>query len=145
NHGRSQLPGCPDGTVNFCGARGPMQFLGNTWRRGTDPVPSGECPGEPGQSGARWFTGNPVGPPIAEGQESQGYATDGDGDGVANPWAWLDATHAAARMLQRNGVRDDPRAAVRAYNSKPSYIDAVLANAAEYRAVEERLLAEGRL
>ena len=145
NHGRSELPGCPYGTVNFCGARGPMQFLGNTWRNGTDPVPSGECPGQPGQSGERYFTGNPVGAPVAEGQEGQGYGTDGDGDGVADPWMWLDATHAAARMLQHHRVHDDPRAAVRAYNSKPSYIDAVMANAAEYRAVEVRLLAEGRL
>ena len=76
DHGRSELPGCPYGTVNFCGARGPMQFLGNTWRDGTDPVPSGECPGQPGQSGERWFTGDPVGAPVAEGQEGQARVDD---------------------------------------------------------------------
>jgi hypothetical protein len=139
DHGRSQLPGCPRGTANFCGARGPMQFLGNTWRRGTDSVPSGECPG------VGSFTADPTGPPIPSGQEGQGYATDGDGNGLANPWDWLDATHSAGRMLQRNGVKDNPRGALNAYNSSASYIDGVLGHAARYREVELDLLAAGRL
>src|SRR5262245_54314754 len=45
DHGRSRATGCPPHTANQCGARGPMQFLGNTWRSGTDTVPSGQCPG----------------------------------------------------------------------------------------------------
>src|SRR5918996_696627 len=68
NHGRSQLSGCnPPGTVNGAGATGPMQFLGATWRRGT---PSMTVP--------------VVGPPTRA--TIDGYAADGDGDGVADVW-----------------------------------------------------------
>ncbi|MGH9213339.1 MAG: lytic transglycosylase domain-containing protein [Acidimicrobiales bacterium] len=137
DHGRSQLPGCPRDTVNPCGARGPMQFLGNTWRSGTDPVPSGECPG------SSEFTGNSVGPPIPDGQESAGFATDGDGDRVADPWEWFDATHAAARHLLHNGLEDDPRRALRAYNDSDEYVEAVLETAEEYRRVTADLVRPG--
>jgi hypothetical protein len=131
NHGRSQLTGCIRGTANFCGARGPMQFLGNTWRRGTDDVPSGDCPG------SSLFTGDPIGPPIPKGREGQGYATDGDGDGVADPWEWRDATHAAARYLLENGLRDDLERAIRRYNNKTSYVNGVVENANRYRSQTE--------
>jgi peptidase M23-like protein len=126
NHGRSLLPGCPHGTANFCGARGPMQFLGNTWRAGTDTVPSGVC------LTPLAYTGNPIGPPIPEGQGG-GYATDGTGDGVADPWEWKDATHAAARMLVANGVKDNPERALRSYNDSASYVADVMADADDYR------------
>src|SRR5215213_1785720 len=66
DHGRNRDPGCnPHGTVNEAGATGPMQFLGPTWRAGTSlrAVPG-------------------VGPPTDT--IGEGYATDGDGDGMAD-------------------------------------------------------------
>jgi cell wall-associated NlpC family hydrolase len=115
DHGRSQAPGCnPPGTVNSAGATGPMQFLGSSWRSGTPPttVPS-------------------VGPPTAS--TSAGYATDGDGDGLADVWNPADAIAGAARLLRANGAPADYRGALFAYNPAGWYVDAVLAKAAEYR------------
>ncbi len=115
DHGRSQSPGCnPPGTVNPRGATGPMQFLGSTWRTGTAPM-----------------TVPPVGPPTAS--TSDGYATDGDGDGLADVRNPADAIFAAARLLAANGAPGDYRAALFAYNPSESYVNAVLAKADEYR------------
>src|SRR6266545_3873504 len=98
DHGRSQLAGCnPPGTVNGAGATGPMQFLGPTWRAGTSPM-----------------TVPAVGPPTASAAE--GYATDGDGDGLADVWNPADAIAAAARLLRTNGAPRDYRRALLAYN-----------------------------
>ncbi|MGH3450009.1 MAG: hypothetical protein ACRDQW_04635, partial [Haloechinothrix sp.] len=116
DHGRSRRPGChPPGTTNPAGARGYMQFLGSTWRRGL-----GQRELEPRTS-----------PPAPDGQ---GYATDGDNDGDADPWSWPDATHSAARYLIDLGVHDDPEAAVFGYNPSRTYVADVLALAATYRA-----------
>ena len=116
DHGRAQLPGCnPPETMNSAGARGYMQFIGSTWRRGL-----GQHELEPRSS-----------PPAADGA---GYATDGDGDGEADPWSWLDAAHSAARLLAANGISDDPRGAVWAYNHDDQYVEAVLQHAEAYRA-----------
>lgn len=123
NHGRGA---CQRGMVNECGARGPMQFLGNTWRAGTDPVRSG-CPGSSA------FTGNPIGPPVPDGQENQGYATDANGDGTADPWVFPDATHSAARMLVHNRVKENRAGALRKYNESDEYVNGVLADAEKYR------------
>src|SRR5581483_750478 len=72
-HGRSQASGCnPPGTVNGKGATGPMQFLGSTWRAGTAAM-----------------TVPAVGPPTTS--TAQGYASDGDGDDLANVWDPADA------------------------------------------------------
>ena len=119
NHGRSLLPGCnPPGSVNPAGATGPMQFLGPTWRAGT---PLGRVP--------------IAAPPTAT--TSEGYATDGDGDGVADVWDAADAIAGAARYLQANGAPGDERRAILAYNHAGWYVDAVLAQAAEYRALAD--------
>jgi len=92
DHGRSQAAGCnPPGTMNSAGATGPMQFLGSTWRAGTPPM-----------------TVPPPGPPAPDGA---GYATDGDGDGIANVWDPADAIAGAARLLRANGAPADYRAA----------------------------------
>src|SRR5919198_2194448 len=115
DHGRSRAAGCnPPGTVNSAGATGPMQFLGSTWRAGTPPM-----------------TVPAVGPPTAS--TVQGYATDGDGDGLADVWNPSDAIAGAARLLQGNGAPSDYRRALYAYNPAPWYVDAVLAKAVEYR------------
>jgi cell wall-associated NlpC family hydrolase len=115
DHGRSQAAGCnPPGTVNNKGATGPMQFLGSTWRAGTPPM-----------------TVPAVGPPTPS--TAQGYATDGDDDGLANVWDPADAIAAAARLLAANGAPGDYRQALFAYNPSTAYVDAVLAQADEYR------------
>lgn len=115
DHGRLQSPGCnPPGTVNRAGATGPMQFLGPTWRAGT---PLGAVP--------------VVGPPTST--TAEGYATDGDGDGLADVWNPADAIAAAARLLRANGAPADYRGAVFAYNPSATYVDRVLAKAEEYR------------
>ena len=98
DHGRSQAAGCnPPGTVNAKGATGPMQFLGSTWRAGTPPM-----------------TVPAIGAPTTS--TSDGYATDGDGDGVANVWDPADAIAGAARLLRANGAPADYRRALYAYN-----------------------------
>jgi D-alanyl-D-alanine carboxypeptidase-like protein/transglycosylase-like protein with SLT domain len=117
DHGRSQLEGCnPPGTVNVAGARGPMQFLGSTWRAGQDT-----------------FALDVAGPATAAGSEAQGYATDGNGDGVADPWDPADAIHAAARYLRRSGAPADYSQAIRAYNHSDAYVAQVLRWAETYR------------
>lgn len=116
DHGRSQAAGCnPPGSVNAKGATGPMQFLGSTWRAGTPPM-----------------TVPAVGPPTKS--TTQGYATDGDGDGLANVSDPADAIAAAARLLAANGAPADYRKALYAYNPDTAYVDAVLAQANDYRA-----------
>src|SRR5919204_4614136 len=91
DHGRSRASGCtPPGTVNSAGATGPMQFLGSTWRAGTPPM-----------------TVPAVGPPTAS--TVQGYATDGDGDGLADVWNAADAIAGAARLIRANGAPADYR------------------------------------
>lgn len=117
-HGTYQAPGCnPPHTVNHAGARGPMQFLGSTWRSYADQ-----------------HALDVSGPPIIDGLETQlGYATDGDNDGIADPWSWPDATHAAARYLVTHNIHANQRAALFAYNRSQAYVDAVLAAAHRYR------------
>jgi hypothetical protein len=115
DHGRSRLTGChPPGTVNYAGATGPMQFLGSTWRRGTPPM---AVP--------------PAGPPTRT--TVDGYAADGDGDGVADVWNPADAIAGAARLLRANGAPDDYGSAVFAYNRADWYVRRVFELAASYR------------
>src|ERR671931_696717 len=112
DHGRSRAAGCnPPGTVNSAGATGPMQFLGSTWRVGTPPksVPA-------------------VGPPTAS--TAQGYATDGDGDALADVWNPADAIAGAARLLRANGAPADYERALFAYNHADWYVREVIGIAA---------------
>ena len=104
DHGRFPAPGCnPPGTVNHAGARGPMQFLGSTWR-----------------ASAGRYDLDVAGPPT---DDERGYATDGDGNGIADPWNTYDAVHSAARFLVDLGGRDDPRRAAKGYNAGPANPD----------------------
>ena len=139
-HGTSTLPGCnadlraADGSrlTNPQGARGPMQFLGSTWR-----------------SSAGTMDPEVAGPPVPEG--GGGYATDGDGDGVADPWSWPDAAHAAARYLVALGAQEDPARAAfgyfngggAAFDSEHFYHRAVLAAAGSYRAAVPAVVGAG--
>ncbi|MGH9060901.1 MAG: lytic transglycosylase domain-containing protein, partial [Acidimicrobiales bacterium] len=113
--GRSLLAGCRPGTENGAGAQGPGQFLAPTWRRG---LAAGQLIG-PG----------PPSPSVAD-----GYATDGDGDGVADPWNPADAAASTARLLAANGAATgDVAGAVFAYNHDAGYVQRVLALAAAYQ------------
>jgi hypothetical protein len=115
DHGRSHLAGCnPPGTVNEVGATGPMQFLGPTWRHGT-PLKTVPSVGRPTSSAA------------------QGYADDGDGDGMADVWNTADAASGAARLLRANGAPTNYRRAVFAYNHADWYVREVFEIAGRYR------------
>ena len=117
DHGRYRAPGCwPPGTINHAGARGPMQFLGSTWR-----------------SSSGRYDLDVAGPPAPDGQ---GYGTDGDGDGVADPWNPFDAVHSAARYLVALGGRDDPRLAAKGYNAGPANRNPTAGEGYAARAVE---------
>src|SRR5262245_48199 len=96
------------------GTHRPMQFLGSTWRAGTPPM-----------------TVPAIGP--ATSTTNDGYATDGDGDGLADVWNPADAIAGAARLLAANGAPADYRRAIHAYNPAEWYVDAVLAQAKAYR------------
>ena len=65
-----------------------MQFLATTWRATATP---GSSP--------------PLGSPTTS--DSQGYASDANGDGLADIWNIDDATLAAARLLRANGAPVD--------------------------------------
>ena len=60
------------------------------------------------------------------------YATDGDGDGTADPYNASDAIHAAARYLQAAGAPDNWYDAIWAYNHADWYVEDVLAKAGCY-------------
>mgnify|MGYP002633898122 CR=1 FL=1 len=60
------------------------------------------------------------------------YATDGDGDGKADPYNPKDAIHAAARYLAAAGAPEDWYDAVWAYNHADWYVQDVLDKAACY-------------
>lgn len=97
NHGRSDLPGVKSGT-NYAGAAGPMQFLISTWG-GKARIPMSS--------------------------RFNGYASDGDGDGVGDVYNPADAILGAARMLKRNGAPENVRGALFVYNRAWWYVDQV--------------------
>ncbi|GGO67709.1 C40 family peptidase [Nonomuraea cavernae] len=97
DHGRSELPGVKSGT-NSSGAAGPMQFLISTW--------GGK---------AR----------IEMSSRFNGYASDGDGDGIGDVYNPADAILGAARMLKRNGAPEQVRRALFVYNRAWWYVDQV--------------------
>ncbi|KMK76549.1 lytic transglycosylase domain-containing protein [Alkalihalobacillus pseudalcaliphilus] len=56
-----------------------------------------------------------------------GYGVDGDGDGIADPFNIVDATHSAAKYLADHGARDgDYEKALFAYNQSQDYVDEVM-------------------
>ncbi|SDI80502.1 NlpC/P60 family protein [Nonomuraea jiangxiensis] len=104
DHGRSNLPGVKSGT-NYAGAAGPMQFLISTWG-GKARIPMSST--------------------------FNGYASDGDGDGVGDVYNPADAILGAAKMLRRNGAPEDVRRALFVYNRAWWYVDQVEEIARKY-------------
>jgi hypothetical protein len=64
------------------------------------------------------------------------YGTDGDGDGIADPYNYRDCIPAMGRYLMANGAPADMRRALFAYNHSWSYVDTVLAIGASYGYVD---------
>jgi murein DD-endopeptidase MepM/ murein hydrolase activator NlpD len=60
------------------------------------------------------------------------WGTDGDGDGIADPWNPDDAVHSAARYLAAANGRTDISRAIFAYNHAQWYVDDVLQLAAMF-------------
>jgi murein DD-endopeptidase MepM/ murein hydrolase activator NlpD len=60
------------------------------------------------------------------------WGTDGDGDGLADPWDPEDAVFAAARYLAATGASTDISRAIFAYNHAQWYVDEVLALASVF-------------
>jgi hypothetical protein len=91
------------------GERGPMQHLGHLWRVGHN---------DPDEAHVE-------GPPTPRNNDSTHVATDGDGDGIADPWNWYDAVASTARKLTlykqelaRMGTRfDTPEFLIGSYNA----------------------------
>ncbi|WP_327089487.1 bifunctional lytic transglycosylase/C40 family peptidase [Nonomuraea sp. NBC_01738] len=104
DHGRSNMAGIKSGT-NYAGAAGPMQFLISTWGgKAQIPIPS----------------------------KFNGYASDGDEDGVADVYNPADAILGAAKMLKKNGAPENVRRALFVYNRAWWYVDQVEAIAKKY-------------
>jgi hypothetical protein len=103
NQGRTMLPGVHSG-ANAFGAAGPMQI------------------GIGGASGNNWG-GAPVHPAS---EHVAGFATDGNGDGVASVYEPADAIAGAAKYLVAHGVQSDVSGAIFAYNHLTSYVQTVL-------------------
>jgi peptidoglycan DL-endopeptidase CwlO len=104
DHGRSTLPGVKSGT-NSAGAAGPMQFLISTW-------------------------GGKARIPVSS--QFNGYASDGDGDGIGDVYNPADAILGAAKMLKRNGAPENVRQALFVYNRAWWYVDQVEEIARKY-------------
>jgi cell wall-associated NlpC family hydrolase len=111
DHGRDPNPdsGVCSG-ANWAGAAGPMQI------------------GIGGKATNNW--GGP--PRHRANRHTDGYATDGNGDGWANVYDPADAIPAAASMLKSHGAPGDIRRALFAYNGATAYVDKVLAWADRY-------------
>jgi peptidoglycan DL-endopeptidase CwlO len=103
NQGRTSLPGVHSG-ANAFGAAGPMQI------------------GIGGASGNNWG-GAPVHPAS---EHVAGFATDGNGDGIASVYEPADAIAGAAKYLVAHGVQNNVSGAIFAYNHLNSYVQSVL-------------------
>jgi soluble lytic murein transglycosylase-like protein len=96
--------------TSSAGAVGWMQFMPDTWSKGAKAV-----------------DGRIVVPPTTD--DRQGYATDGDDDGVADTADPDDAIHSAARYLHASGAPGNWHDAIYAYNNSEDYVSTVLAYA----------------
>ncbi|WP_052807186.1 M23 family metallopeptidase [Risungbinella massiliensis] len=66
-------------------------------------------------------------------QKYNGYGTDGNGDGLCDPWNEVDAIYATAQYLAKNGAANgEIESAIRAYNHSDSYVQSVIQKASEF-------------
>ena len=103
--------------ISSANAVGHMQFMKLTW------------------VGNLYDTGNGQPPPdlditdLKVIQRGNGYGTDGDGDGKADPFNLADSIESAAKYLAKNGYATNPAKAIWHYNHAQWYVDKVLAEA----------------
>ena len=116
-HGRSDAPGVHSG-ANAAGAAGPMQF------------------GTGGLAGNTWG-GAPIHPAA---EQTGGYGSDGDHDGITVVYDPGDAIPSTAAFLKAHGAPRNIQAALFAYNHSSGYVTDVLGWAARYAASRTQVL-----
>ncbi|MDG5470406.1 lytic transglycosylase domain-containing protein [Jeotgalibacillus sp. ET6] len=104
--------------VSPVGAEGHMQFMPCTfvgWSHPTcEGLGEGDIPADEMKD-----------PAVIE--QYGGYGTDGNGDGIADPWDIEDAVYSAAHYLSKNGAADgDLERAIFTYNQSDEYVEDVL-------------------
>ncbi|RLQ92183.1 lytic transglycosylase domain-containing protein [Planomicrobium sp. Y74] len=107
-----------DPLLSPVGAEGHMQFMPCTFVGWTHPTCSGLGEGEIPES-------EKTDPEVI--QAYGGYGTDGDGDGVADPYNLTDALYSAANYLAKNGAADgELEKAIFQYNHSDEYVEDVM-------------------
>ncbi|QHJ71408.1 lytic transglycosylase domain-containing protein [Planococcus halotolerans] len=107
-----------DPLLSPVGAEGHMQFMPCTFVGWTHPTCSGLGEGEIPES-------EKTDPEVI--QAYGGYGTDGNGDGVADPYNLTDALYSAANYLAKNGAADgELEKAIFQYNHSDEYVEDVM-------------------
>ncbi|MHB8506450.1 MAG: C40 family peptidase, partial [Acidimicrobiales bacterium] len=81
------------------------------------------------------------GPPTTS--DAAGFATDGDGDGIADVWDPADAVASTARLLAADGAAANLPRAIWSYNHSWTYVQQVLALARGYEATATLAIPSG--
>ena len=109
---------------SYAGAVGHMQFMPCTWVGWNHPTCGGLGRGDISLAELR-------DPAVVA--KYGGYGTDGDGDGIPDPWSVQDAIMSAAKYLAANGGADGKLdKALYAYNNSKKYVKDVLDFADSY-------------
>lgn len=124
--------------VSSVGAIGPMQFMPRTWIGWSYKAANSTSLGN-----ATIPYTDLTNPKIIK--KYNGYGTDGNGDGKADPWSVEDAIHAAAYYLSKSGYAKDQRKAIWNYNHADWYVLKVLDKAKEIQSAATYLLADGEV
>lgn len=107
-----------DPLLSPVGAEGHLQFMPCTFVGWSHPTCSGLGKGEIEDQ-------EKMDPAVI--RQYGGYGTDGDGDGIADPYNLTDALYSAANYLAKNGAADgDLERAIFNYNHSEEYVEDVL-------------------